>query len=61
MLEQLCELIPIFMIIFFSEFFIDWIKHAFVLKFNDIPTEVFKEYKMTLAYDLTETKQKLVR
>lgn len=57
--DQLCELIPIFMIIFFAEFFIDWIKHAFVLKFNDIPTEVFKEYKMTLAYDLTEAKQKL--
>ena len=38
--EQLFELIPIAMTIFFLEFFIDWVKLAFVLKFNDISAEV---------------------
>ena len=40
-LDQLLELIPSFCAIFFSEFFIDWIKHAFVIKFNEISNEVF--------------------
>ena len=30
------------MTVFFSEFFIDWIKHAFVMKFNNISAKVIK-------------------
>ena len=39
--EQLFEFIPVFMTVFFSEFFIDLIKHAFVMKFNKISAKVF--------------------
>ena len=39
-IDQLNELVPSFLTIFFSEFFIDWIKHAFVLKFNNISAKV---------------------
>lgn len=60
-LEQLFELIPVFCTIFFSEFFIDWIKHAFVLKFNNISAEVFNEFKINLSYLLIEAKNKRVR
>ncbi|CAF0727605.1 unnamed protein product [Brachionus calyciflorus] len=56
--DQLFELIPILCIIFFFEFFIDWVKHAFVLKFNDIPAEVFKDFKLDLAYKALESRKK---
>ena len=59
-IDQLYELIPTLCIIFFSEFFIDWVKHGFVLKFNDINESVFYDYKLTLANDLMNSRQKLV-
>ena len=41
-----------------SEFFVDWIKHAFITRFNAISSEVYKDYTINLAYDLAQTKQK---
>ncbi|RNA18983.1 transmembrane anterior posterior transformation 1 -like protein [Brachionus plicatilis] len=57
-IEQLFEFFPIMCTIFIFEFFIDWVKHAFVLKFNDIPTEVFKDFKLSLAYEMLESRKK---
>jgi hypothetical protein len=31
---------PMFIIIYFSEFFIDWVKHGFIIKFNNISPKV---------------------
>lgn len=59
-LDQLMELIPIFCTIFFSEFFIDWVKHAFVLKFNYMSAQVFNEFKVKLANEMVDTKKKQV-
>lgn len=56
--DQLFELIPTLCIIFFSEFFIDWIKHGFVMKFNDINESVFYSYRMILANDLINSRQR---
>jgi hypothetical protein len=58
--EHLVELIPIMISIFFAEFFIDWIKHAFILRFNDLSADLFKEFKTTLSYDLINTKRVVV-
>lgn len=40
------------------EILVDWIKHAFITRFNEIPTDVYKEYTISLAYDMTQTRQK---
>ena len=42
------------------EFLVDWIKHAFITRFNEVPAEVYKNYTIFLAYDLAQTKQKHV-
>ena len=42
------------------EFVVDWIKHAFITRFNEVPAEVYKNYTIFLAYDLAQTKQKHV-
>lgn len=57
-MDEFFVLIPTFCTIFFSEFFIDWIKHAFVMKFNGLSEEVFKDYKLQLAYDFIDSRQK---
>lgn len=44
-----------------SEMIVDWIKHAFITKFNELPIEVYKDYTYSLAYDVAQTHQKHVR
>ena len=56
-LDQLSELMPMVIGIFASEAFIDWIKHGFIVKFNNIPIEVYSDYKQCLAKDMIKTKQ----
>ncbi len=43
-----------------GEFIVDWLKHAFITRFNEVPVEVYKDYTTNLAYDLAQTKQKHV-
>lgn len=52
------ELAPAFFAIFLSEFFIDWIKHGFILKFNNISSEVYNEFRINLAVQMIKTKSK---
>lgn len=40
------------------EVLIDWIKHAFITRFNELPSDVYREYTISLAYDMTQTRQK---
>ena len=42
------------------EFLVDWVKHAFIVKFNEIPVEVYKEYTVSIAYDLAASRHKNV-
>lgn len=56
--EQLWILLPDCMLILLSEMAVDWFKHAFVTRFNEINCEVYREYTITLAYDLTSSKLK---
>ncbi|KAG7518148.1 transmembrane anterior posterior transformation protein 1-like isoform X2 [Solea senegalensis] len=41
-----------------SEIVVDIIKHAFITKFNDIPADVYSEYRASLAFDLISSRQK---
>lgn len=40
------------------EVLIDWVKHAFITRFNELPSDVYKEFTVSLAYDMTQTRQK---
>ena len=47
--------------VIFAEVIVDWVKHAFITRFNDIPSNIYQEFTLSLAYDLAATKQKHVR
>lgn len=47
-------------VVVFSELAVDWIKHAFITKFNELPIEIYKEYTYSLAYDIAQTHQRHV-
>lgn len=55
---QFYELLPDCLLILVSEVLVDWCKHAFVTRFNEINFEVYREYTITLAYDLVSSKLK---
>lgn len=56
--EQFWILLPDCICVLVTEFLVDWIKHAFITRFNEIPIDVYKEYTISLAYDMTQTRQK---
>lgn len=56
--EQFFVMLPDCFWVMFTEFIVDWIKHAFITRFNEIPIDVYKEYTISLAYDVTQTRQK---
>ncbi|XP_058822989.1 protein TAPT1 homolog [Topomyia yanbarensis] len=56
--EQFFVMIPDCMYVMLTELLVDWIKHAFITRFNEIPVDVYREYTTSLAYDMTQTRQK---
>lgn len=44
--------------VLFAEILVDWIKHAFITRFNELQVDVYKDYTISLAYDMAETRQK---
>jgi len=56
--ESFWNLAPDCFMVMIVEFLVDWIKHAFITRFNEVPAEVYKNYTIFLAYDLAQTKQK---
>lgn len=56
--EQFFVMLPDCLWVMTTEFFVDWIKHAFITRFNEIPIDVYKEYTISIAYDVTQTRQK---
>lgn len=57
-LDHLYVICPYLFAVLSSEYFVDWIKHAFITKFNNIPVEVYCEYRALLAEDATSSRQK---
>ncbi|XP_019769437.1 protein TAPT1 homolog isoform X1 [Dendroctonus ponderosae] len=41
-----------------AELLVDWIKHAFITRFNELNADVYKDYRTSIAYDLTHKLQK---
>ncbi|CAK8689722.1 transmembrane anterior posterior transformation protein 1 homolog [Clavelina lepadiformis] len=56
--EHFMDLLPNMIGVICSEFIVDWFKHAFVLKFNHIPIDSYKEYRATFAYDVVTSRNK---
>ena len=51
---------PDCVIVFGCEILVDWIKHAFITRFNELPVDVYRDYTLSLAYDMAQTRQKNV-
>ncbi|KAL7063561.1 hypothetical protein AAHC03_01121 [Spirometra sp. Aus1] len=49
--------LPDILLIFGAEVAVDWVKHAFISKFNVIPSDVYEEYTVSIAYDLLLCRQ----
>ena len=56
--ESFWSLAPDCLLVLGAEIVVDWVKHAFITRFNDLPAEVYHDYTISLAYDLAQTKQK---
>jgi len=59
-MSQFWPLIDFIVVVFVVEFFVDWVKHGFILKFNELSSEVYREYILSLAHDMVKTKQDIV-
>lgn len=53
-------LLPDCLLIFVAEFGVDWVKHCFVTRFNDLSHEVYHTFTISLSYDLASSNLKSV-
>lgn len=51
------DLAPGFIGVLLTEVFIDWMKHAFITKFNDIDASVYHDYAVSVAYDMLSVRR----
>lgn len=56
--RQLYFLAPYCMLIILTEVMVDWFKHAFVTRFNEMPTGIYQQYSLLLAYDAVNCRLK---
>lgn len=56
--ERLWVLIPDCIMVLLAEVLVDWIKHAFITRFNELQVDVYRDYTISLAYDVAQTRQK---
>ncbi|KAJ4451478.1 hypothetical protein ANN_02941 [Periplaneta americana] len=56
--ERFWVLIPDCLMVLFAEVLVDWIKHAFITRFNELQVDVYRDYTISLAYDMAQTRQK---
>ncbi|VDM18651.1 unnamed protein product [Hydatigera taeniaeformis] len=55
--DDFLSLLPDILLILLAEVAVDWIKHAFISKFNVIASDVYEEYTVSIAYDLLLCRQ----
>ncbi|XP_014219038.1 protein TAPT1 homolog isoform X1 [Copidosoma floridanum] len=56
-LDRLFILLPDCTLLLLAEILIDWVKHAFITRFNELSPTIYKEYIVSLAYDVAQTRQ----
>ncbi|KAL7306414.1 hypothetical protein TKK_0001831 [Trichogramma kaykai] len=55
--NRLAVLLPDCILLLFAELLVDWVKHAFIARFNELRSNVYKEFSLTIAYDMAQTRQ----
>jgi len=50
-LEAVEDILPYMALILGTEFIIDWMKHSFIIKFNNLSVDIYPEYKLILAQE----------
>lgn len=50
------DLLPYMVMILAAEFFIDWMKHAFIIKFNSLTVDIYPEYRRILTQEFLKSK-----
>ncbi|XP_044737593.1 protein TAPT1 homolog isoform X2 [Chrysoperla carnea] len=56
--ERFWVLIPDCFLVLFVEMLVDWTKHCFITRFNELQEDVYRDYTTSLAYDMAQTRQK---
>lgn len=56
--ERFWVLLPDCCMVLLAEIFVDWVKHAFITRFNELQVDVYRDYTTSLAYDMAQTRQK---
>lgn len=56
--DRFWVLLPDCMMVLIAEIFVDWVKHAFITRFNELQVDVYRDYTTSLAYDMAQTRQK---
>lgn len=56
--ERFWVLLPDCCMVLLAEIFVDWVKHAFITRFNELQVDVYRDYTTSLAYDVAQTRQK---
>ncbi|CAG9856709.1 unnamed protein product [Phyllotreta striolata] len=56
--ERFWVMLPDCLCILLAEMLVDWIKHAFITRFNELNLDVYRDYTTSLAYDVAQTRQK---
>ncbi|KAJ8985781.1 hypothetical protein NQ317_014435 [Molorchus minor] len=57
-IDQFWVMLPDCMYVLIAEMLVDWIKHAFITRFNELSLDVYRDYTTSLAYDMAQTRQK---
>lgn len=56
--ERISTMLPDCLAVIAAEMVVDWIKHAFITRFNELNLDVYRDYTTSLAYDVAQTRQK---
>ncbi|CAD6193687.1 unnamed protein product [Caenorhabditis auriculariae] len=55
--ESAGEMLPDIMMVIGAELLVDWLKHAFITKFNEINADVYKDFTITIAFDVIRSRE----
>ncbi|XP_024936304.1 uncharacterized protein LOC107263074 [Cephus cinctus] len=57
--DRLAVLLPDCIFLLIAEVLVDWVKHAFITRFNELRSTVYRDYTVSLAYDMAQTRQEM--
>ncbi|XP_011637858.1 protein TAPT1 homolog isoform X1 [Pogonomyrmex barbatus] len=55
--DRLTVLLQDCFMLLLAEVLVDWVKHAFITRFNELPSTVYRDYTVSLAYDMAQTRR----